>query len=117
MVVLGFLICCVERSKVTWRLYYAVREPLVQSSGEECVSKVIVLMLTAGGAAVSTNRGRTVLHCSKRNSNGNSIPPKVTRARTSLSTETIYNVDTSLPFSYDCLLTTICFFHSFVFFR
>ena len=65
-VVLGCLICCVERSKVTWRLYHAVREPLVPSSGEECVAKVIVVVKIAGGAAFGANRGRTTLQQKKK---------------------------------------------------
>ena len=57
----GPLICCVERWKEFRRLYHAVREPLVPSSGEQCVSKVIVKVLVVGGKAACTDRGRTAL--------------------------------------------------------
>ena len=66
LLVLCCLVCCVERSKVTRRLYQAVRGPLVPSTGEECVSKEIVVVFIVGGAATGTNRGRTALQQRKQ---------------------------------------------------
>ena len=61
LVVLGCLICWVERWKEFRRLYHAVREPLVPSPGEQCVSKVIVAVLVVGGKTACIDRGRTAL--------------------------------------------------------
>ena len=61
LVILGCFLCCVERWKEIRGLYHAVREPLVQFSEEQCVSKVIVAVLIAGGAATCIDRGRTAL--------------------------------------------------------
>ena len=58
LVVLGCLLCWVERWKETRGLYYAVAGPLVPFSGERCVSKVIVAVLVAGGKVTCTDRGR-----------------------------------------------------------
>ena len=38
-----------------------MRDPLVQFSEEQCVSKEIVAVLVAGGSAASIDRGRTAL--------------------------------------------------------
>lgn len=61
LVVLGCLVCCVERWKEIQRLCQAVREPLAPSVEEQCVSKVIVVVLVVGGKAARIDRGRTAL--------------------------------------------------------
>ena len=58
LVVLGYLLFCVERSKVTLVLYHAVVGPLVPDWGEECFSKEILVVWVVGGATSNTNGGR-----------------------------------------------------------
>ena len=59
VVFLGFLCCClVERSKVFWSVCKVVRGPLAHALDEECVSKVILLIIVGGGALKRTAGGR-----------------------------------------------------------
>ena len=54
---LVFLICwlgCVARPKETWTSLHVVVGPLLLGLGEGCVSKVILVVWAAGGAAPST---------------------------------------------------------------
>ena len=67
LVVLGCLICCVERWKEARGLYHAVREPLVPSTEEQREPRVIVVVFFVGGATVYTNRGRTALQQKRQN--------------------------------------------------
>ena len=59
LVVLSCFEFWVERSKVSRVLYQAVAGPLVPNLGEECVSKVILVVRVTGGAVTNTKGGRT----------------------------------------------------------
>ena len=66
LVVLGFVLFCVERSQECRVLCQAVVEPLTPSPAEECVVKVILLVWFAGGAASYMNEGSTILRKSSK---------------------------------------------------
>ena len=63
------LICwlgCVARPKETWTLPHVVVGPLLLGPGEGCVSKVILVVWTAGGAALQTKEGSATLQNKKQ---------------------------------------------------